>query len=387
MKKNICIVTHAFVSNEAGQTLLSKVIKIVEPISNHIFVITGEFKDVFNDEKIDIIPINPHHHNILLLKIFRYILSQLKISFNLIKISNKIDVVIFYFGGAGLIFPIITSKIFKKKVIVIATASEARITKTRYKNHFFAGNIYHIVGIMERIGYTLVDHIGMAIKSQHLVQFIGLEKYNKKVITLNTYFIDSDFFKITKKLSERNNIVGYVGRLSNEKGVFEFVKAIPLIVSKKKDVRFLIVGDGPIREDIKGEVKKLGCLDKVDFIGWVPHEKIPDYLNEMMFHILPSHTEAFGGAGIEAMACGTISVANSVGGIPDIIMDNKTGFLLMNNSPKTIADKIIDILDYPISDLETMQQSAKAFVEENFCYAKTVECWEHFLSSLCKDKE
>lgn len=79
-------------------------------------------------------------------------------------------------------------------------------------------------------------------------------------------------------------------------------------MSKTDDVEFLIVGDGPLMSEMKKELQNAGCIGKVRFVGLVSHEKIPDYLNKMKFHILPSHTEAFGGAAIEAMACGAISL-------------------------------------------------------------------------------
>ena len=162
-----------------------------------------------------------------------------------------------------------------------------------------------------------------------------------------------------------------MGRLSREKGVLELAKAIPLILAKKDDVKFLIVGDGPLMTDMKRELEEVGCIDKVEFVGWIPHEQIPDYLNKMKVHILPSYIEAFGGAGLEAMACGTISITNSVGGIPDIITDGETGFLLKDNQPQTIADKVLEIWVHP--ELDEIQRNAEEFVEKTFSYEKAME--------------
>jgi glycosyltransferase involved in cell wall biosynthesis len=183
--------------------------------------------------------------------------------------------------------------------------------------------------------------------------------------------LDINLFRINKKLHERKNIVGYIGRLSGDKGVLELAKAIPLVLLQKSDLSFLIVGDGPLIAEMKKELKRSGCLDKVDFVGWVPHKKLPDYFNEMRIHVLPSYTEAFGGTAIEAMACGAISIANSVGGMPDVIINNETGFLLKDNLPQTIADKVIEVWDNP--ELDKIQRNAEEFVEKTFSYEKAME--------------
>jgi glycosyltransferase involved in cell wall biosynthesis len=133
--------------------------------------------------------------------------------------------------------------------------------------------------------------------------------------------------------------------------------------------------------EMKGELEKAGCIDKVEFVGQIPHEKIPDYLNEMKFHILPSYTEAWSSVNVEAMACGTVAIANSVGGVPDIMRDNKTGFLLRDNKPQTIADKLIEIWDRP--DISVIQRNALDFVQQNFSYEKAVKDWKHILTSTC----
>jgi len=294
---------------------------------------------------------------------------------SLIKLSKKIDAVIFYVGGANLFLPVLTAKILRKKVITLAIGQgvsnkEVSINKLRW-NAFST-----MRKIVERAIFSLSDRIGIAMESKNLMRFFDLEKYRTKIITMGSFYLDINF-KIKKNLNERDNIIGYVGRLSEEKGVLEFARAIPLILSKKKDMRVLIVGGGRLKQDMKNILGKAGCLDKVEFVGWIPHEKIPDYLNEMRLHIHPSYTEAFGGAA-EAMACGTIAIANSVGGLPDVIEDGKTGFLLKNNQPQTIADKVIEVWDYP--KLDKIQKNAREFVEQKFSYETAVESWRSILS-------
>ena len=368
VKKKICLVTPTYrFEGYSGQVALSHFIEILEPIINEIIIITGDFKSESNNR---IINITPHEDKKLLLKILKYLINQIKISFVLIKISKDIDVVIFFLGSL-LTLPIIMAKLLRKKVVVIATGSDSKTIMKQHEKLFYMGKIlFSISKILEKINYNLSDMIGITMESESIIHFMGLEKYRAKIVPLGSYFLGSDF-KINKKMNERKNIIGYVGRLDKEKGVIELAKAIPLILSKKNDIKFLIVGYGPLMENMKDVLSKAKCLDEVDFVGMASYRKIPEYLNEMRFHILPSHTEAFGGTAIEAMACGAISIANSVGGIPDVIEDGETGFLLKDSQPQTIANKVLDAWSDP--KLEKIQKNAKEFVDKTFSYEKAIE--------------
>lgn len=282
--------------------------------------------------------------------------------------------------------PMLVARLLRKKTIMIMAGAAGEGTKRIYRTMLFGLGGYiisRVTRLFEKLNYALTDVIGVSIESpDSMTHYLKLDKYKNKIMCLPYYFIDSSRFRVTKDLAERENIVGFVGRLSPEKGVIELAKSVPLVLSKKENVRFLIVGDGPLMVDMENELRERGCLDKVDFVGWIPNERIPDYLNRMKVHIIPSYTEAFSGTSIEAMACGTIVIGNSVGGIPDIIKDNKTGFLLRDNQPQTIADKIIKVLNSP--ELEKIQKNALEFIEETLSFEKVVERGEQALSILTR---
>jgi glycosyltransferase involved in cell wall biosynthesis len=351
MKKNIGILT--FPISEAGIIPLSYLIDIVYSLSNDTYLITGNDGYTFfkEDKRIHAYGIRHGRGRNVFTRILKYIYIQLKISYKLAKITKNVDMWIFFIGGTSLLFPMLTAKLLRKDVVLAFAGSPIQTLISANDN------LSKPVEILSTINYILSDRIGIAIKSESLIRFCGLEKYRTKIVPMGSYYLNTNL-KIKKRLNERDNIIGYVGRLSEEKGVLEFARAIPFILSKKNDVRFLIVGDGRLMENMKNILEKAGCLDKVEFTGWVPHEKIPDYFNEMKFHIHPSHTEAFGGA-IEAMACGTIAIATPVGGLPDVITDGKTGFLLKDNQPQTIANKVLEICDHP--ELDEIQRNAKEF--------------------------
>ena len=358
----------------------SALLEILEPLAEEIFVVTGNFpENTILNKKIHVLNVKTTDRKSSKLTripnfVIRFIMTQWRISRMLTKVARKVDFVIFYIGGAVSLLPMLTAKLFRKKTILILAGSASQTAEPFHKRRLY--DIDRIIlaacfRALERINYTLCDLIGIAIKSESIIHFMRLERYSNKVVPFGSWFLDINLFKIKRRLIERRNVVGYVGRLNAEKGVLEFAKAIPLILSKKSDARFLIVGDGSLMNDMKRELEQAGCLDKVDFVGEVIHEKLPEYMNEMRFHILPSYTEAFGGTCIEAMSCGAIAIASAVGGLPDIVIDYETGFLLKDNQAQTIADKVIEVWDY--SGLDQIQANARVFVEEKFTYEMAVE--------------
>lgn len=355
-KMRVCVVTPASKFTLVGQLGLSNLIKVLKPLSDSIFVITGELKDY-------ILSIKSYEDKRIMVKTFKYIISQLKLSLKLFEISSQVDAVIL-FWGTSLLFPLLAAKMLRKKVILGVMGSSSESLRLIY---MWKGGLlfYFIARIIAKINYSLCDRIEIAMQSKTFINYLKLEKQRRKIVPLGEYFMDSSLFKIRKKMGERGNIVGYAGRLSREEGVLQFAKAIPFILSQKDDLRFLIVGNGPLMADMKEELEKNECIDKVDFTGWVPYEKIPDYFNEMRIHVLPSYTEAFGGTAIEAMACGAISVANSVGGISDIIIHGKTGFLAESNNVDSFVHYVKLLLNDEDSSRE-LGRNAYEHTKEKF---------------------
>ena len=372
----ICVVTPAYKFNIGGKENVSKLIKILEPLSDNIFVVTGEFKWTPNDKKVHIINIPLYEDKQIIMKVFKYIISQLKISWELLRIFLHVDIVFFYFG-TSLLFPMLTAKIYRKKIILIATGSSSESVRLIYKGKggFF---FYFITRIIAKVNYTLADRI--AVESERVINFLKLNKYRKKIYIAVAGYIDTDNFKIKKNLKDKRNLIGYIGRLSPEKGVLNFAKAIPLILKERGDLEFLIGGNGPLFDEIKNELKNNGSYDKVELTGWISRDELPKYLNELKLIVAPSYTEGGVPAVImEAMACGTVSLVTPVAGV-DVIKDGESGFILENNSPECIAKNVIRALEHP--NLDEIVNNACNLVEEEFSYEKVVKQYRDMLYGL-----
>ena len=307
-------------------------------------------------------------------RILRYVLLEIRISLVLAKISKKIDLYIFFMEGDALL-PVLTTKLLRKKNI---RALPSFMSKETAKSHKGKGTLLMALIKLQNIAYFLSNKI--ILYSPNLIKEWDLEKYKNKISIANEYFIDIDEFKIKYKFNERENLVGYIGRLSEEKGVLNFVKAIPEILKERKEIKFMVGGDGLLRDKIEKYLNENNLDDKVKLVGWIPHNELPDYLNKLKLIILPSYTEGLPGTMLEAMACSTPVLATSVGAIPDVIKDGETGFLMENNSPGCIARNIIKVLESP--NLDKIIEDAQKLIKDKYTYEPTTRKYRDSLKGL-----
>ena len=384
-KYNIAVITSPF-TDMVGETLLTNFIEVLKPLSDTIYVITGNVSFESNGE-IHIIKVKgANKRKSILIRGPNSILTQLKISYNMAKISKNIDIVIFYIGARVYPIAMLFTKLLGKRTVVVATGSAPKASKETNRGALFGlgGIIYpHIFRILENITFHLADQV--AVESESSISFLGLNKYRKKISITGAVYVDTDSFKIKKELKNKRNLIGYIGRLSPEKGVTNFAKAIPLILKGRGDLEFLIGGGGPLFDEIKNVVKNNGSQDKVNFTGWISHGELPKYLNELKLIISPSYTEGGVPAVImEAMACGTIVLVTPVAGV-DVIKEGKSGFILEDNSPECIAKNVIRVLEHP--NLEAIISKAHNLVEEKFSYKKVVKQYRDMLHKVLSDKK
>ncbi len=106
----------------------------------------------------------------------------------------------------------------------------------------------------------------------------------------------------------------------------------------------MIIGDGDLKSNVNKYLSQNGLENNVKLVGWSSHEDLPKYLNSLKLLVIPSYTEGLPNIMLEGMACGTPVLATGVGAIPDIINDEKTGFIMENNSPECIAKKTFSAL-------------------------------------------
>ncbi len=356
-----------------GITSVNNLIKILNPISDELHLIStydqgGE--NLFQDSNINTSFITHKGGGSKLSRTLNIIWTQIKMSYALLKLINHIETV--YLVGDTLFLPALISKIFNKNIITALLSSSVQI------NEAVNDSFHREIKLVAELNYKLSDLI--IIYSKSLINEWSLDKYKDKTHIIQEHFLDFDRFKITKKYEEREKIVGYLGRLSYEKGIMELIQAIPAIKDRIEDVSFLIGGTGPLEDEIVSELEQNNLTKQVQLTGWIPDSDFVDTLNQLKLLVIPSETEGLPYIILESMACGTPVLATNVGSIPDLINDGDNGFIMEDNSVESISMNISRVLEF--SQLDKIAREAQSFVEKKFNYETAVKNYESMLDQF-----
>lgn len=146
-------------------------------------------------------------------------------------------------------------------------------------------------------------------------------------------------------LSRDRPLIGYVGRLSHEKGADVVVEAMGELVRRdSRPVDLVIVGSGPVEPALRARAGALGLGDRIHFAGHRGHEELPRWLSALDVFCLPSRREGCPNVVLEALASGRPVVASNVGGVPELLRRDN-GVLVAPESPPALADALGRALD------------------------------------------
>ncbi|MFY9540488.1 MAG: glycosyltransferase family 4 protein [Methanosarcina flavescens] len=367
--KNICILT--FPISKSGIVPLSNLVDILYPLSSNLYLITGNEGYTFFEDytKIHVHGINHQSGKNSIERIGKYLVTQIKMSYTILKLWNKIDIYILFIGSEGLIFPILAIKLLCKKA-VLAPADYT----VKFNTDFFSRCLLKII----KINWLLCNKI--VLHSSILITQWDLGCYAYKINIGHEYFLDFNKFKLIKNFDSRINVIGYIGRLNKEKGILNFVESIPKILCQMNNLKFFIAGDGPLLGEIENYLILHNLKNKVQLLGWIPHDKLPDHLNELKLLVIPSYTESGPIIALESMACGTPIVATKVGHILNMIKDEENGFIMDNNSPECISKNILRALTSP--NINKIILNAQNFVKNEFTYDVAIEKYKKIIEDL-----
>ena len=164
-------------------------------------------------------------------------------------------------------------------------------------------------------------------------------------------------------LNPTNPLIIFVGSLTSIKGPEYFIRAAKLLKNRYPNCRWYLIGKGPLEPMLRALVEEIDLGNQVIFVGQCPPDKVAMWDAAADILVMPSLSEGFGLAALEAMACGTPVVASDVGGLRGFIIDGLNGFLVPPAHPEAIASKVYRLLSESdlcrkvgVNAIETAQQ-------------------------------
>lgn len=164
-------------------------------------------------------------------------------------------------------------------------------------------------------------------------------------INTNEYRAKEKSFRLLKELgiTQKNRVVGTVGRLVEVKDQMTMIRAIVELAKIIPDVVLVVVGDGTMMTKLKEYSVEQRIMQHIRFVG--NREDVPEILNIMEVFLLTSLSEGTSVSLLEAMACGVPAIVTNIGGNPSIVNDGENGFLVEPKNVSDIAKKLLILLE------------------------------------------
>tara|TARA_B110000444_G_scaffold244029_1_gene263077 strand:+ start:34 stop:1143 length:1110 start_codon:yes stop_codon:yes gene_type:complete len=211
-----------------------------------------------------------------------------------------------------------------------------------------------------------------------LVESLGINSNKIKVIhpgidVYDKFIQENTINRVKTIIGNSNPVIVTLARLEDRKGHKIVLDALSSLIHKYPNLLYIIAGDGPNKINIKEHVKKLNLLNNIHFLGWITEpEKSVILRNSDLFvmtpHLERESVEGFGMVFIDAAFHGLATLGTDTGGIPDAIINGKTGLIAKTSDLKDITSKIDDLL----SNKDKRQILGKAGLEN----AKKKFTWE-----------
>lgn len=239
------------------------------------------------------------------------------------------------------------------------------------------------------VEYSINHSDGITSVSQSLKEDTYKNFNITREIEVIPNFIDFSRFKKTDKdhfkkaiAPQGEKILIHVSNFRKVKRVEDVVRMFELVV-KKIPSKLLLVGDGPERMGLEMLCRELAICDQVRFLG--KQDAIEDLLAISDAFVLPSETESFGLAALEAMACEVPVISSNAGGIPEINVHGTTGYMSAVGDFKDMAQNTITLLE---NEARLLQFKANAYAHaQTFAIENILPLYERYYEKVFKSKE
>lgn len=243
-------------------------------------------------------------------------------------------------------------------------------------NYLLLKDILNHADVLNSTSHAMAEEVRLYLKDKN------------KIIDEIPFGINLDLFKPKeRKREDDTKIIGFIKTLRPIYDIPLLLQAFELVCRKTggEQPMLQLYGDGPLLPELKTMAVKLRIIENVHFMGRVANEDVPRALAEMDVFVNSSRQESFGVNVLEAMACGVPVVATDCVGPKEIIENGKSGIILKDRNPETMADAIIQLLSNE-NLRNQLKKEARLRVEEKYDWSKNVILLEKSLERVLISK-
>ncbi|WP_299269667.1 glycosyltransferase family 4 protein [Halorientalis sp.] len=362
---DVCVVTHPLAA--AGENATRSLLDILAAITGVALVTADLPADSEIHERREVVELTRKGAgDSVLVAAARFLLNQLRMCRVL---ADRDEVVVLFYGATSYLLPIVAARLLGKTVLVEPRGDVPLTLRLNWEQRLpapLARGLAGLVRALERAGFAVAD--GVVTYTPAMARQLGLHPEAPDVYPTGARYVRTDEFRIQRPYEERDRVVGFLGRLDEEKGIRELAAVARELPD---NVTFRFIGDGDLREWLEAELDAEIASGQVELTGWVDHDDVPKQLNDLALLVLPSQpTEGLPTTILESLACGTPVLASPVSGVPDVVRDGETGFRIDSRASSELGAQIAEIIDE--AALDDISVNGRSLVETDYSFEAAV---------------
>ncbi|WP_420182620.1 glycosyltransferase family 4 protein [Haloarcula sp. KBTZ06] len=370
--QSVCVVTHPLAA--AGENATRSLLDILSAVTSVALVTADLPADSEIRDRHELVELTRKGAgDSVVTAAVRFLLNQLRMCR---VIADRDEDVVLFFGATSYLLPIIAARLLGKTVLVEPRGDVPLTLRLNWEQQLpdpVAAGLAGAVRALERAGFAAAH--GVITYTPEMARQLDLHPESPTVYPTGARHVRTDEFRVQQPYAGRDRVVGFLGRLDEEKGIRELAS---VAAELPDDVTFRFIGDGDLREWLETELASEIERGAVELTGWVDHDDVPDQLNDLSLLVLPSQpTEGLPTTILEALACGTPVLASPVSGVPDVVREGETGFLLDSREPAALRQTILDILDR--DDLDSISENGRDRIETEYSFEAACERYRSIL--------
>jgi len=315
--------------------------------------------------------------NKLLYFVLPFFLLQQLISISRIVRAEKVEVIHAHWIIPQAFLAVLYRKLSGSKVKILATIHGSDFWKMDSK----------LSRRMKKYVFNNIDEL--TVVSTYLRDAVIEFGYAKEVYVY-PMGVDATMFspnKIDLTLKDRLKInrefILFAGACTENKGIKYLIEAVPKIVEVFPLLKLIVIGDGPLKTDMIKLAGQLNIKENVIFLGAIPNNELPEYYATADVFILPSFSEGFPVALMEAMSSGCIPICSDIPVFKSVLDEGKTGFIVELQSSESISDKVISVLKNK-NNCNDIRSEIRSYAVNNFDWSGISKKYELLLSEVLK---